>query len=31
MAEALRTAVAWGTAAVECAGLPEPETVARLA
>lgn len=31
MAEALRTAVSWGTAAVECAGLPEAETVARLA
>jgi sugar/nucleoside kinase (ribokinase family) len=31
MAEALRTAVAWGTAAVCCAGLPEAETVARLA
>jgi ribokinase len=31
MVEALRTAVAWGTAAVECPGLPEAETVARLA
>jgi sugar/nucleoside kinase (ribokinase family) len=31
MAEALRTAVSWGTAAVECPGLPEAETVARLA
>ena len=31
MAEALRTAVAWGAAAVQCAGLPEAETVARLA
>ena len=31
MGEALRTAVAWGAAAVECAGLPDAETVSSLA
>jgi sugar/nucleoside kinase (ribokinase family) len=31
MSEALRTAVAWGAAAVACAGLPDAETIARLA
>ena len=31
MAEALRTAVAWGAAAVACAGLPDAETICSLA
>ena len=31
MAEALRTATAWGAAAVACAGLPDAETICSLA
>jgi sugar/nucleoside kinase (ribokinase family) len=31
MAEALRAAVAWGAASVACAGLPDQETIRRLA
>jgi hypothetical protein len=31
MPEALRTAVAWGAAAVGCSGLPDAETIASLA